>query len=84
MYSVWLINFLATHAAISQLLMAGISFNIACKELNIAQISQVQQLFQLWNLVHICSCMATNRKLMRRNVNYTYDISKDYYLYNDH
>ena len=39
--------------------MAGISFNIACKELNIAQIAQVQQFFQRLNLGHIYSCMAT-------------------------
>ena len=31
--------------------MADISCNIACKELNIAQITQVNQLFQLLNLV---------------------------------
>ena len=33
--------------------MAGISFNIAYKELKIAQIVQVNQLFKLLNLVRI-------------------------------
>ena len=40
--------------AILQFLMADISFNIACKELKIAQIAQLNQLF---------------RMLMRKNVN---------------
>ena len=34
------------HPAISQFSMADISFNIACKELNITQTGQVNQLFQ--------------------------------------
>ena len=33
--------------------MADISFNIACKELRIAQTAQLNQLFQLLHLVHI-------------------------------
>ena len=33
--------------------MADISFNIACKELNIVQIAQLNQLFQLLHLVNI-------------------------------
>ena len=33
--------------------MADISFNIACKELKIAQIPQLNQLFQFLRLVHI-------------------------------
>ena len=33
--------------------MADISFNIACKELRIAQTAQVNQLFQRLHLVHI-------------------------------
>ena len=33
--------------------MADISFNIACKELRIAQIDQLTQLFQLLHLVDI-------------------------------
>ena len=33
--------------------MADISFNIACKELKIAQIAQLNQSFQLLHLVHI-------------------------------
>ena len=51
--------------------MADISFNIACKELKIAQIPQLNQLYQFLRLVHIYGhglyelrCM-----LMRRNVN---------------
>ena len=35
------------HTAVSQFLMADISFNIACKKLKIAQIAQLNQLFQL-------------------------------------
>ena len=65
------------HTAISQFLMADISFNIACKELKIAQISQLKEAFQLLHLVHIydhgfyeLSCM-----LMRKNVNN--GVSKD-------
>ena len=46
--NVWLINFFAT-----QFLVADISFNIARKELKNAQIAQVNQLFQLLNLVCI-------------------------------
>ena len=45
------INFFAT--AISQFLMADISFNIAGKELTIAQIAQLYQLFRLLHLIHI-------------------------------
>ena len=33
--------------------MADIPFNIACKELKIAQIAQLNQFFQRLNLVHI-------------------------------
>ena len=41
------------HTAISQFLMADISFNIACKELKIEQIAQLNQLFQVLHFVHI-------------------------------
>ena len=41
------------HSAISQILMAEISFNIACKGLKIKQIAQLNQLFQFLHLVHI-------------------------------
>ena len=34
-------------------LMADISFNIACKELKIAQVAHLNQLFQLLHLVHL-------------------------------
>ena len=50
--NVRLINFFC-HTAISQFLMADISFNIACKELKIAQIAQLNQLVQFLHLVHI-------------------------------
>ena len=51
--------------------MADISFNIACKELKIAQIAQLHQLFQLLHLVHICGhgFNELSRMLMRKNVN---------------
>ena len=50
--------------------MADISFNIACKELNIAQIAQLYQLFQLLHLVHIYGhrFYELSRMLMRKNV----------------
>ena len=41
--NVWLIKFFG-HTAISQCLVADISFNIACKELKIVQIAQLNQL----------------------------------------
>ena len=57
--------------------MADISFNIARKELKIAQIAQIYQLFRLLHLIHTyghgvyeLSCM-----LKRKNVNN--DVSKD-------
>ena len=55
--------------------MADISFNIACKELKIAQLNQ---LFQLLHLVHIYGLHGfyeLSRMLMRKNVND--DVSKD-------
>ena len=58
--------------------MADISFDIACKELKIAQIAQLYQLFQLLLLVHIYGhgCYEElSRMLMRKNVNN--DVSKD-------
>ena len=69
---VWLINFFAT-----QFSMADISFNIAHKELKNAQIAQVNQLFQLLNLVCIYghSLCELSQMLMRKNVNN--DVSKD-------
>ena len=41
--NVWLIKVFC-HTAISQFLVADISFNIACKELKIVQIAQLNQL----------------------------------------
>ena len=35
--------------------MADISFNIACKELEIAQIAQLNQFFQVLHLVDTCT-----------------------------
>ena len=43
------------HPAISQFLMADISLNIACKELEIAQIAQLNQFFQVLHLVDTCT-----------------------------
>ena len=67
------------HPAISQFLMADVSFNNACKEVKIAQIAQFNQLFRLLHLVHIYGCgfyeLPVSRMLMRKNVNY--DVSKD-------
>ena len=39
--------------------MAGIFFNIACKELKIGQIAQLNQLFQLLHLVHVYTSTAS-------------------------
>ena len=63
----WLINF---HPAISQFLMANISFNVACEELKIAKIVQLNQLFKLLHLVHIYShgFYELRRKLMRKKL----------------
>ena len=58
--------------------MADISFNIAYKELKIAQIARLNQLFQPLHLVHMCGhgFCELSRMLMRKNVNN--DVSKDY------
>ena len=57
--------------------MDDISFNIACTELKIAQIAQLNQPFQLLHLVHIYGhgFYELSRMLMRKNVNN--DVSKD-------
>ena len=54
-----------------------ISFNIACKELKIVQIAQLNQLFQALNLVRIYGhgFHDLSRVLMRKNV--SNDVSKD-------
>ena len=52
-YREWMAHWLFCHTEISQFLMADISFNIACKELKIAQIAQLNPSFQLLHLVHI-------------------------------
>ena len=65
------------HPAISQFFMADISFNTACKELKIAQIAQLNQLFQPLHFAHIYGhgfCQVS-RMLMSKNVNN--DVSKD-------
>ena len=51
--------------------MADISFNIACKELKIAQIAQLNQLVQFLHLVDIYGhgFYELSRMLMRKNVN---------------
>ena len=53
--------------------MAAISFVIACKELKIGQIAQINQLFQLLNL--ICSFrdalfFCENEFYLHENINY--------------
>ena len=57
--------------------MADISFNIACKELKIAQIAQLNQLVQFLYLVDIYGhgFYELSRMLMRKNVNN--DVSQD-------
>ena len=57
--------------------MADISFNTACKELKIAQIAQLNQLFQPLHLAHIYGhCFyLVSRMLLSKNVNN--DVSKD-------
>ena len=57
--------------------MVDISFNIACKELKIAQIAKLNQLFQLLHLdrMHGHGFYELSRILMRKNVNN--DVSKD-------
>ena len=45
----------ATQQFCAQFSMADISFSIACKEMKIVQIAQVDQLFKLLNPVHIYS-----------------------------
>ena len=57
--------------------MADISFNIACKELKIAQIAQLNQFFQFLHLVYIYGrgFYELSRMLMRKNVHN--DVSKD-------
>ena len=57
--------------------MGDISFNIACTELKIAQIPQLNQPFQLLHLVHIYGhgFYELSRILMRLIVNI--DVSKD-------
>ena len=71
------IDFFNCHPAISQFLLADISFNIACKELKIVQIAQLNQLFQALNLVRIYGhgFYDLSRVLMRKNV--SNDVSKD-------
>ena len=56
--------------------MADISFNIARKELKIAQIAQLYQLFRLLHSIHIYShgFYELNSVVMRKNVNN--DVSK--------
>ena len=58
--------------------MADISFNIAGKDLKIAQIAHLNQPFQLLHLVHIYghSFYELSGMLMRKNVNN--DVSKDW------
>ena len=59
--------------------MADISFNIARKELKIAQIAQLYQLFRLLHLIQIYGhgFYELSRMVMRKNANN--DVSKDAY-----
>ena len=53
--------------------MADITFNVACKQLKIAQIAQLNQLFQLLPYGH--GVYELSGMLTRKNVNN--DVSKD-------
>ena len=57
--------------------MVDISFNMACKELKIAHIAQLNQLFKFLHLNHIYGqgFFELSGMLMRKNVNN--DVSKD-------
>ena len=57
--------------------MSDISFNTTCKELKIAQIAQLNQLFQPLHLAHIHGhgFYDVSRMLLSKNVNN--DVSKD-------
>ena len=61
----------------SKLLMADISFNTACKELNIAQIARLNQLFQPLHLAHRYGhgFYEVRRMLLSKNENN--DVSND-------
>ena len=70
-YRECMVHELFCHTAISQFLMADISFDVACTELKIALIGQLNQLFQLLRLVYIYGhgFYELSRMLMRKNVN---------------
>ena len=55
------------------------SFNTACKELKIAQIAQLNQLFQPLHLAHIYGHVfyELSRMLLRKKFNVNNDVSKD-------
>ena len=57
--------------------MANISFNIACKELKITQIAQLNQLFQLLNLVYIYGHGFYELSRMLTEEKCKHDVSKD-------
>ena len=61
------------HPAISQFSMAAVSFVIACKELKIGQIAQINQLFQLLNLICLfrdAFSFCENEFYLHENINY--------------
>ena len=74
---VWLIYILATQQFRSFRWLIFPSILISCKELKNAQIAQVNQLFQLLNLVRIYwqGFYELSRMLMRKTINI--DVSKD-------
>ena len=74
---VWLIYILATQQFCSFRWLIFSSILISCKELKTAQIAQVNQLFQLWNLARIYAqgFYELSRMLMRKTINI--DVSKD-------
>ena len=60
-----------------QLLMAAISFDIACKELKLAQIAQINQPFQLLNAICAYGDLFYGFTHMLMSKNVSNDVSKD-------
>jgi len=60
-----------------QLSMATISFAIACKELKLAQIAQINKPFQLLNSICACGDLFYGFTCMLISKNVSNDVSKD-------